>query len=114
MGEDGATLRAHLEAAAPRSVSARAALDGPECPECLEYLRDWAYELHGRSGVGMDGAAPLNPVVVEAWARLYRLDIEPHEYEALVSIDAAMRHPGEAEPDEQAPTVAPAWPAKKG
>lgn len=77
-----------------------AALDGPECPESLEYLLGWTYQLYGRSGVGMDGVAPLSYATVAEWARLMGVTVRPTEIEALMLLDAVMRHPGEDEPGE--------------
>ena len=114
METDGAPARAHLELAAKRgSAAALAALEGPECPEALEYLLGWAYTLHGRSGISEVGVAPLSYAEVDAWARRTRTDIEPWEVEALMAIDAALRHPGEDEPEEEEERPVPVWPTRK-
>lgn len=39
---------------------------------------------------------PLNPTVLESWARQMRYDFDPLEIEALYELDAVIRHPGEA------------------
>lgn len=100
--KDGATLRDYLEARAPRSAAARAALEGPECPEELLYLLRWGHALYGRSGVSEVGVAPLGYVTLESWAR--QMDVcpapQPHEVEALMLIDAALRQPGAEEPPD--------------
>jgi hypothetical protein len=93
-------MRSHLEVLARHSPVARAALEGPEGPEALDYLHEWAVSLLGRSGVGMDGYAPLGYATVAAWAQLMAITVAPHEVEALMMLDAVMRHPGDADPAE--------------
>lgn len=62
----------------------------------MAYLRDVAYQLVGRSGMSEAGMNPLNPTVLESWARQMRYDFDPLEIEALYELDAVIRHPGEA------------------
>ena len=117
--ESGTTLRAVLTAkAAKGDQQAAADLEPPAYPETLGYLRDWTAELVGRSGVGMDGFAPLSWECLDAWAR--RMDHEPTADEcwALMRLDLAMRKPddvlaAEAPADEPKVAVVPAWPSKK-
>jgi hypothetical protein len=91
--------RVHLAAAAARgNAAARAALAGPDCPDALRHVLEWARELHGRSGVGMAGLAPLAYGTIADWARLTGRRPRPHEVEALITLDAVLRHP-EAGPD---------------
>jgi hypothetical protein len=75
-------------------------LDGPEYPETIEYLREMLSELHGRSGVGMDGLAPLSYATIAEWSRLKGVPILPIEVEALMLLDSAMLYPGEPEKDD--------------
>jgi hypothetical protein len=92
--KDGSTRRAHLEAAARRGhPAAVAALEGPECPDAVSYLRDWLHELHGRSGVGMSGLAPLTYGAIADWARLTGRRPHPYEVRALLTLDAVMLFP---------------------
>lgn len=100
--DDGTTNRAHLEVAA-RSGSAKAAeaLRGPEFPDTVGYLWEWAMMLHGRSGVGMGGLAPLSYGTVAHWSALTGERPTRQEVEALMRIDAAMSHPGEAETEDK-------------
>lgn len=74
--------------------------EAPEYPEELDYLLGWARALHGRSGISEVGVAPLSYAEVDAFARRMRTDIEPYEVDALMALDAAMRHPGEDEPEK--------------
>lgn len=78
---------------------AMAEIDGPGMPSgTLDYLWGWSDELLGRSGVTMDGLAPLNPTVIESWARLTERSPQPHEVQALFELDALRRAPvGRAE-----------------
>ena len=92
--EGGGTERQHLEVAAAKGIrEAIRALDGPECPESLAYLQGWIYELFGRSGEGMNGAARLTYATIVHWAAL--LDRTPSiaDVEALLLLDAVMMHP---------------------
>lgn len=82
----------------------------------MQHLVDWAYALLGRSGVGMDGAAPLSFREIEAWARLTGEQVEPYEAEAVTVLDAVLRYPetGEEEVQQDAePEEVPAWPTRK-
>lgn len=70
---------------------AREALRGPKFPVAVEYLRRWAYELHGRSGFTMDGAAPLSYETITHWAKWTRRHPEPWEIDVLLDLDATLR-----------------------
>jgi hypothetical protein len=115
--ESGVTLRATLELrAAQGSSQAIADLASPAYPESLDYLLDWSYEVLGRSGVGMDGLAPLSWECLDAWARRTKRNPTRDECHALMQLDSAFRHPDE--PEESTPVdtpkvaVVPAWPVK--
>jgi hypothetical protein len=60
-------------------------------PESVAYLREWFFEVHGRSGVSMAGAAPLSYDTIHAWVRA--MDIRPaptdDEIAALMMLDSA-------------------------
>jgi len=77
----------------PEVIRAQAELDGPPAPPALQYLLSWSWELHGRSGVGMDGYAPLTFTTIRDWAVLTEREIEPHEVQALLVMDAVRRNP---------------------
>jgi hypothetical protein len=92
------------------------ALQGPPYPTELDYLYRWALALHGRSGVGMTGVAPLSPVVVESWARQTHRRVDAMEFDALMLVDAALRAPVDMDEPPTTGTVessASAWPTKK-
>jgi hypothetical protein len=92
--ESGGTQREHWESAAKRgSEAARAALDGPECPESLAYLLSWARALHARSGIGMNGFAPLSWTTLDAWARWTGNVPDREDVDALFVIDSVMLFP---------------------
>ena len=88
--EAGERPRAYLEARAERVArvrgldsleygEARAALEGPGPPDALRYLLEWSDDLYGRSGVGLNGLAPLTWETLDAWARRKAVDVLPHE-----------------------------------
>jgi hypothetical protein len=112
---DGSSERDHLEAAADRgNEAAIKALEGPPVPEEVAYLKRWAVELYGRSGIGMSGLAPLTYSTLESWMRLKGVVLEPYEVEALMAIDMAMMPDMDAKKEpEPAPTHSGAWPDKK-
>ncbi len=66
-------------------------LHGPETPRALAYLREWLYQLVGRSGVGMSGANPLSYGTIADWSRLTGNRPTPDEVEALLYLDAVLR-----------------------
>lgn len=87
-GDDGATLRAHLEAAARQgSVSARAELAQQPTPGPLAYLWHWFLELHGRRGAGGMGPSPITWPDFDAWSRLTRRRVAPWEFDVLSRLD---------------------------
>lgn len=93
-GEDGVPRRDHLEASAAKgNAHAIAALAGPEFPEALGYLYDWLQQLVGRSGADLNGTAPLAYGTIAAWAALTDQWPTPYEVEALLTLDAVVRHP---------------------
>lgn len=66
--------------------------------------------------MGGGGYAPLSYSTIADWARLKKVDIEPHEVEALILLDAAMLSPDDTTETQEAPAAAPparAWPTKK-
>lgn len=76
-----------------------ASLQGPACPEELEYLLQWARELHGRSGVSLAGFVPLTYETIDAWSRLKQVPVTPAEVDALLLIDAVLLTPVEKPAD---------------
>lgn len=80
-------------AGAARIARLEAQLAGPERPDALRYLLDWHHELHGRSGVGMDGFVPLTFTTIAAWAQLTERAPLPHEVAALLTLDTVRRNP---------------------
>lgn len=116
---DGSTLRAHLEAAARRgSATAIQALREPPFPRAVTYLWAWLMEIRRGLGVGVNGSESLTWVSLDAWARRTERAPEPHEVDALFTLDAALRErepssePPSSDPDDR-PVVRRAWPTKK-
>lgn len=91
--KDG-TLRSHLEESARRgNVESEKELDGAVAyPDAVAYLHRWSLELYGRSGMSSAGMAPLGYGTIADWSRLTDQHPEPHEVDALLRLDAAMRH----------------------
>lgn len=99
------STRAQLQKAAERgSRAARAELAGPQLPasrrylratwEEIQYLWTWFWELdRTRTYSGMTGRPePISFVALDAWARLTRRELLPHEVDALMRLDAAYLH----------------------
>jgi hypothetical protein len=57
----------------------------------LAYLYRWVLVLVGRSGAGMSGILPLSHTEIKAWVDLHGHTIYPHEVDALLALDAALR-----------------------
>jgi len=112
---EGVAQREHWEASARGgSAVARAQLNAPPFPEELDYLWEWAWALHGRSGAHMGGMAPLSYGTIADWSRLTGTVIDPLEVEALIQLDGALiGSSGTAEADKPEPKPTPAWPEKK-
>lgn len=77
----------------PDTVMAQQELEGPAAPEPVQYLLRWSWEMYGRSGVSMDGVAPLSYTTIRDWAVLTDRAIDPHEVQALLVLDAVRRNP---------------------
>jgi hypothetical protein len=71
----------------------------PECPESLAYLLSWLRALNGRSGVGMNGFAPLTWSTLDAWARWTGNLPDPADIDALFLLDSVMLFPGDPNKD---------------
>lgn len=71
----------------------QAELEGPSCPESLEYLRDALDDVFGRSGTTMDGLAPLSWATVEYCERNGGTRLDFLEKSALFTLDTVRRHP---------------------
>lgn len=116
---DGSKQRDHWEAgAAAGNADALAKLTAPEYADCVDYLWKWALELHGRSGVGMSGLAPLTYEAIMAWAALRGVQPTPSEVKALIDItDALNAGSGERKSETTAAAAEPApqrpWPERK-
>lgn len=114
---DGGTNREHLAKAArtargPVAIRAASALAGPPVPESVAYLREWLYQLVGRSGVGFDGAAPLSYGTIADWARLTGVNPTADDVAALFHLDHVLRsasreHMPKAKPADRTPDTPP-------
>lgn len=80
-------------------AGAMASLEEPPFPEALRYLQKWLYEVHGRSGASMGGLAPLSYGCITEWMALTGADPTGYEVEALLLLDAVLRHPEEMKPN---------------
>lgn len=105
----GVAQREHLEAlltsgnAAARAKAAKM-LKGPKCPEEFAYLREWLYQLYGRSGVGgMGDTAPLSWREIHAWAEFHGLRPSPDELDALMLLDSVLRKATSESREQDAP-----------
>jgi hypothetical protein len=90
---DGSPAAAHhAKLALHGDATARAALadTGPSCPDALRYLLEWLYALHGRSGLGMNGLAPLSWPTIAAWSQMTGHRPNAREVVALFQLDDAM------------------------
>lgn len=92
--EDGTRERDHWVVLAERGDrKAVARLEPPEVAPAFEYLRTWLYEVHGRSGVGMNGLAPLTWTTLRHWREETGTTVRPDEARALMRLDAILLHP---------------------
>ena len=87
------TRRTSIEAQVRARKVDRSALDGPAVPLEFAHLLDWSRTLHGRSGIGMSGVAPLRPSEIVAWAHGSGHNPTPAEFEALLFLDSVRRDP---------------------
>lgn len=113
-GKDGKTPRQHITGlakrfraqakndamAAARADKLEAQLQGPEVPVAMRYLLGWLDELDGRSGVTMDGKAPLSWEALDCWARRTGRDPLYHELMALLNLYTLRRNPPPEKPDD--------------
>jgi hypothetical protein len=102
--DKGFAQRAHVQGLVRRGQATEAQrrlLEGPPFPDSLDYLWEWFCELARTRTVGMAGVDPLTYPDVDAWARLTDRQPAPEEVEALLDLDAVMRHPERlTKPDE--------------
>ena len=84
---DGATLRVHLQRLARNTgrVDERLLCEVPRAVEQLwQVYTAWAVQR--RSGMGLH---PLTLTDIEAWCRLYGVQLTPWELDTLLDLDAA-------------------------
>lgn len=113
----GVAQREHLAALATASnpavrAKAVALLRGPDCPEAFRHVRDWLYQIYGRSGVGFGDVAPLSWQTVESWARITGVDPTADEVEMLMALDQTLRRTAAEAREKHAPH--PPSPAQHG
>lgn len=94
-GEPGKSQRQQLQFLAGNgNTHALALLDcGPDCPDELWHLYEWARDLVGMSGAGMSGALPLTWQTIAAWTAQTGEIVHPWEVRVLRRLDAVLRHP---------------------
>lgn len=68
-------------------------------PDALAYLWEWFIELSAARGASMSGLAAITYRDVEAWSRLTGRVLDQLELSAIMHLDVAFRHPGEADDD---------------
>jgi hypothetical protein len=68
-------------------------LEAPPVPDAVQYLYDWLLELDAARGYDMNGPQLLSYREVDAWARLTDRQPQPHEVQALLSLDRVLCHP---------------------
>lgn len=91
---NGSSTRDNLQQAWNENQSPKAyamLYEGPRCPAWLEYYLDHAYKLVGRSGEGMNGAAPLSWRELGAYQRETTWRFWPGEKDLLMRIDSLIR-----------------------
>ena len=98
--EDGHSTRDHLQALVRAGRKRPEELDGPQFPDEIGYLWDWFGELDRTRDLGPHGPRALSYMEVDAWARLTGRSPMPHEVDALMVLDGAMRAPGNPETED--------------
>jgi hypothetical protein len=102
VGEKASTNREHIEGLVEKAIEAgksreaakwEGKLEGPEMPEEVAYLWDYLLELDRARRYGFNGPEGLTYVDLDAWCRLTDRVLEPHEVEALMMLDMALRAP---------------------
>lgn len=68
-------------------------LEGPEVSRPVAYLWGWYMELARTAQVTQAGVQPIGYGEIDAWARLTGRSPMPHEVEALLQLDMALRVP---------------------
>ena len=92
--KDGTLARDHVEAMARRGdAKAIAMLEEPEVPDEIAHLREYLFELHGRSGIGFNGINPLTYNTVMDWMRLTGIELSPAEVRVLLDGDWILCNP---------------------
>lgn len=90
--------------AARGDARAVAALEAPSYPDWIHYLREWSDQLYARSGIGMEGIAPLTHVTIVAWRINTGHAPSADEIDALMQLDTVRRDPSTLKADEPKPT----------
>jgi hypothetical protein len=93
---------------------ARQKLTPPPTPRLLGYLRDYTYEVHGRSGVTMDGVPlPVSHAELNQWANLNGITLTDDEVGWIKMLDMLLITTGRAAPTPATPAQSlPSEPAE--
>lgn len=95
--KDRSTLREQYENHWKQTGEKPDALDFEPCPEELKYLWRWFVELNQGRGNSGFGPCALSYLEIEAWSRLNRVVLMPHELKALKQLDVVyLNSQGEA------------------
>ena len=85
-GKSG-TLREHLESVQRQTGRIPKRLKQPEFPKEFLYVWDWYSELDGTRGFTESGSCPITFQEIDAWARLFCIDIGPFEVFLIKQLD---------------------------
>lgn len=79
-------MRVHYEDLERQSGVRPVELDGPACPDGMQYLWGWFCELSNARGGGF-GLAPLGWGEIDAWCRVSVRTLLPFERQAVAALD---------------------------
>jgi hypothetical protein len=85
--DDGRSLSAHLEAAAPHSEDARRQLEIDPLCDAAQPLWGWYQELAARRGSNGFGPNKVSYAEIEAWERRSGVTLHEHEVEWVFELD---------------------------
>ena len=102
--KDGGTLRDHLKSVERQTRQRPPELNVPDPPHDLHTVLPAFLHLSGRRPFEQGQPLPIQDTEIEAYARLRRIPLTPHDVDLITTLDGAWLKAMRKDPTPEAPT----------